>query len=71
MPHFINKEIDRTQLNPVYMPFRKIYIMDLSEFDNKTSLEYIYDIRDLELNINRLYINIEKWILKMIVYRDK
>ena len=66
LPHFIDKQVDRTQLNPVYIPFRKVYFMNLWEFDYETSFEYFYDIRDLELNINKLYNNIEKWILKMM-----
>ena len=53
-PHFIDRDASKSELNPVFASFRRIDQLNLynSEFD--IVMDYLSDVRDLELHVNKI-----------------
>ena len=57
-PHFINRFVDKSNLNPLFEPFRSIMRLNLNYVDLNTALAYLADARDLNFKINHLLLSL-------------
>ena len=57
LPHFIDKDEDRTKLNPIFDSFKTFSWLTLLDIDFKSSIEYLTDVRDLEIQTKNVYLD--------------
>ena len=57
IPHFIDKDEDRSKLNPIFDSFRKFSWLTLLDIDFISSIEYLTDTRDLEIQAKHVYLD--------------
>ena len=56
-PHYVNKFEDRSQINPEFILFKRVFYLNLSDISIEESIELLEDIRDLELKIDYICIS--------------
>ena len=53
-PHFIDKRISKSNIDPKFKHFKRIYCINLKRFNNDEAVEYLTDAKDLDLHINEI-----------------
>ena len=53
-PHYIDREVGKGATNPLFDSFKNMAFLNLCQFDIKSAIEVLANIRDLELKIHRI-----------------
>ena len=54
LPYFIDKRISKSNIDPKFKHFKRIYWLNLKRFNNDEAVEYLTDAKDLDLHINEI-----------------
>ena len=54
-PHFIDKDAEKSKLNPIFEPFRKIAPMNFYGVNKEDVIKYLEDAKELELSFKKIF----------------
>ena len=53
-PHFIDKDVEKSKLNPIFDPFRKIDFINFNTVNAEDAIRYLKDAKELELSFKKI-----------------